>query len=171
MRTPDNLDSPTAQEFGNSWSTVDVRGPSSIPPFDRKLTEVTPQWGVIQCVCVCVCPVCEQPRYPTPLQSQSSQGAFCQATMRRPAGRGLPSLPPSGEWQQLPSPPIPGCSRFKRDLFPGGRHLVLRELPGGHVLLQPWRGLRVLLHQRGGVRSTLLPPGRSRGLALSVPVP
>uniref|UniRef100_H3DN78 Otogelin n=1 Tax=Tetraodon nigroviridis TaxID=99883 RepID=H3DN78_TETNG len=39
MRTPDNLDSPTAQEFGNSWSTVDcvnsldIRHPCSLSPL------------------------------------------------------------------------------------------------------------------------------------------
>lgn len=36
MRTPDNLDSSTPQEFGNSWSAVQVRETSKVPAVYRK---------------------------------------------------------------------------------------------------------------------------------------
>lgn len=39
MRTPDNLDSPTPQEFGNSWTAIEVRSISQkvVNRFDAKL--------------------------------------------------------------------------------------------------------------------------------------
>ena len=43
MRTPDNIDSPTPQEFGNSWNAAEVRETS--PALSSSLLHVTTEYG------------------------------------------------------------------------------------------------------------------------------
>lgn len=78
---------------------------------------------------------------------------------------------------QIPADAKCTCEWERVSVFKGvwcsvGRcHMVLYELPGGHLWLQPWRRLWVFLHECCSLCSPLLPKGRHHWLALPFCLP